>query len=1003
MTSPCFYTIPAGVPFADALAAGIMAQAGDDPAALTAYKIMLPTRRACRNLRDAFLRLAGGKPLLLPQLLPLGEGDEDELALAGAFAEEGDLPPAIAPLRRRLLLAKLVMKLPDYEDKPDGALAVAAELARLMDQIHTEGLSMDDLATLVPEDYAAHWNITLEFLKILSAAWPEILAAEGVIDGAVRRDKLIRARARFWAENPPQTPIIAAGSTGSIPATSALLRVIAGLPQGSVILPGLDRAIDDESWAALEDSHPQATLRNLLKDADIERHAVEDWPYTPPADLADEPPGLAARKDEMRRWLARETMRPAATAEAWRKISSTLDGDKKDALSRSLSQVRRFDCDTAQEEANLIALLMRQSLETPGHRTTLVTPDRNLAQRVAATLRRWDIAVDDSAGIPLCETSAGRFLLLCAQAATDGLKPSSLLSLLRHDRVRLDENRAQILSLTEKAEHFLLRGIAPGPGFSGLFRRLDMKKNDGKDPPPGLAEFLQKLEAAFAPLLDLCEKENAPFEEFLTAHIALAETLAGGPDHLWRGEDGEESALFLSQLREEAALLPAMTGEDYSAVIRQLMSTNAVRPRYGLHPRLSILGQLEARLIQADLVILGGLNEGTWPPAPAADPWMSRPMRSAYGLPPPERGIGLAAHDFVQGFCAPHVVLTRALRAGNAPSVPARWLQRLDTVLAAAGFDPAAQCPAPYLMMARTLDHPGEAAAPVQRPAPTPPAEKRPTSLYVTAIEKLMRDPYSIYARYILKLRKLDALEKEPDAAQRGDIMHEALARFVTAHPDDLPDNAEEILLSMGRDAFGAHLDTPRLWAFWWPRFVRLAAWFVTHEKDWRKNAKPAAMETKGEAQIGFFTICAKADRIDILNDGSGAVIDYKTGGTPPAKAVLAGLAPQLPLEAFILAEGGFKDAGKRNPGYIGFWKLTGGRKAGEEVIIKSDDYVALAEKARHGLAGLVTIFADENTPYFSLPDPDRAPPAAWQDYAHLARVQEWAALGEDSADGEAA
>ncbi|MCB9990283.1 MAG: double-strand break repair protein AddB [Rhodospirillales bacterium] len=994
------YTIPAGIAFADALAAGILEQTGGDPQKMAAYRILLPTRRACRAVRDTFLRLSDGKPLLLPQLQPIGDIDEEELMieLTGTeiAADALALKPALPPMRRQILLARAIMRLPDYTRGPDQAFALAAALGRLMDQIYTEGLDFAALPTLVAErELARHWELTVDFLKILSEIWPQILEEQGVIDAADRRARLIRLLAGYWREKPPQTPVIAAGSTGSIPATADLLKTVAGLPQGCVVLPGLDQDMDGPSWDALDDSHPQATLRQLLASMDVKRTDVQPWPYTPPERrTADEPPALSTRKNAARRWLAGEMMRPAATADRWQTLK--LDEDRRAILEQSLSQIMRFDCDTPQDEAKLVAVLLRETLLTPGKTAALITPDRTLARRVATTCQRWKVLLDDSAGQALSDTPVGAFLRLLVKMILSGGRPGPVAALLKHKYCRMGRANHSFTREIDALEIALLRTPSAASGWKGLHKQAAQSGAD--------TALLEELQSVIAPFDALMHADTPqPFTRFLDAHIAIAETLATGLEEdgaafLWQGEDGEAAALFLAGLREEADILPNVTAAHYVEIIEQLIRTVNVRPGYGIHPRLYILGQLEARLVQADLVILAGLNEGTWPPDPGIDPWMSRPMRKDFKLPAPERGIGLSAHDFVQGFCCPHVVLTRARRVNGTPTVPARWLQRLETVLTALDI-PAPFAAGAYHQFAAALDTPPGDPAPWPRPEPRPPADSRPNGLYVTAIEKWMRDPYSIYARYILKLRKLPALEEQTDAAQRGTMMHEILDRFIDTHQGPLPDDAQDRLLTLGREMLGDQLEEPRLWGFWWPRFERLAGWFVSHERQWRQIAAPLQTESEGAATLDIdgipFTLSAKADRIDRLTEtGTYAIIDYKTGTSPAVKDINLGYAPQLPLEAVILAEGGFAGIEGGDTGYMGFWKMTGALKPGEEKRIETDP-----EAARAGLGRLIRTFRDPQTPYYSLPRPDKAPPATWQDYAHLARIQEWAALDDSAED----
>ncbi len=969
------FTIPSSVPFARALAKGILEEAGGDPSALPRLRILLPTRRACRAVREAFLQESGGAPLLLPRLQPLGDVEEEELALTTLATASPDqellsLPPAVPPLLRRILLARAIMKLPDFSRGMDQALALADELARLMDQIHTEGLDLGALPGLVTGDMARHWEVTTDFLKILGLTWPAILASQGMIDPADRRNRLLRALARHWRDNPPPHPVIAAGSTGSIPATADLLTAIAGLPQGRIVLPGLDQSMDQGSWNEVGDTHPQNAFKNLLARLGAQRENIRIWPASQEISRTE------------RRYLATEMMRPAETTDRWNEFPE----DSLKMLRLSTAGLERHDCETPEEEARLIALIFRRTLEEDGRTAALVTPDRALARRVAMACRRWGLTVDDSAGQDLQETAIGVYLRLVIHAVVENLSPGVFLALLRH---RFCRSGTEIAIL----EKTLLRGPKPPRGFTGLRSRaaaLDRK-------PARLEEALaliDRLEPLLNPLLALMDRQNHPAGLWIETHIKAAESLAGGADALWQGEAGEAAASFLASLQDAAAFLPPMDGKTYFATLERLMKTVAVRPRYGTHPRLAILGQLEARLLQADTVVLSGLNEKSWPPDPGHDPWMSRPMRAAFGLPSPEQGIGLAAHDFVQSFCASHVVLTRSLRQDNAPTVPSRWLQRLDTVLQAAGLDPGilSRSRTPWMDIVRSLDR-SITTNPCPRPMPCPPVERRPKELPVTQVEKWLQDPYSIYARYILRLRKLEPLERPPDEAARGSFLHAVLNDFATLYGDRLPPDAEEKLVDLGVRRLGALADDSSFWQYWMPRFRRIARWICLHEEEWRTKAAPLLLEAEGRMVINGFTLTARADRIDRFRDGHAAIIDYKTGGTLSAKAVVSGRQPQLALEALILQRGGFEKAGPLGTDYLGYWKLTGGARESDIVQVKPAEIPVAIANAENGLAGLIAAYADPAMPYFSLPDPDRVP--RFQDYAHLARVQEWSVADE--------
>jgi len=987
------FTIPPGVSFVDALAAGLLRETAGDPLALARYTILLPTRRARRALDEAFLRQSDGRPLLLPRTLPLGDLDPDDALLAGGdedtsidtAPELADLPPAIPALRRQLLLAQAVQAAGRLGGSPmtvDQASRLAAELARLLDQVQTEQLSFDRLRDLVPENYAGHWQITLRFLSVLTEQWPQILAAEGCIDPAERRNRALAAQAAAWRRQPPSDPVIAAGSTGSIPATAALIEVVADLPAGRVVLPGLDSALDDETrTAVLEDAaHPQHGLCLLLQRLAVAPSDVQLWPDQ----------GLPATSPA-RTAFVNEALRPAATTENWRALPPLADD--------ALAGLQRIDCAGPQEEAGVIALLLRASAEEPGKRAALVTPDRGLARRVASELKRWEIEVDDSAGQPLDQTPPGAFLRLTAEMLADELAPVPLLAALKHPLAAGGLDAAAFRAWVRRFETAVLRGARPAPGIAGL--KSALSSNEAAE----FGERLDRLGALAAPLDRLIALPQVELGELIDAHVGFAEGLAasateGGAARLWAGDAGEAAATFIANLRQAASGFAPMPGDRYPALLGSLLSMQVVRPRYGRHPRLAIWGPLEARLQHADLLVLGGLNEGTWPAEVAADPWLSRPMRRDFGLPAPERRIGLAAHDVAQALGAPQVALTRALRVEGTPTVPSRWLLRLEGLMRSLGIDPARMTGDAWLDWQARLDR-VDTVRPTAPPQPRPPVAHRPRTIRVTEVELWRRDPYAIYARRILRLAPLEPIDAEPSAADRGTWIHRALERFVTAFPRDVPADALDRLLAIGREEFGPQLNRPAVGAFWWPRFERIARWFVDHERERRGTLTALHAEVKGrlpfDAPAGLFTLTATADRIERGADGRLTIIDYKTGLLPRRRDMELGFTPQLPLEAAMAAAGGFTGIAAAEVAGLQFWRLTGGNPAAELEDAKGGAPAELADTALVGLKQLVAAFDSPDTAYQSMPDPEFAP--RFGDYAHLARVKEWSAAGSGDAE----
>ena len=988
--APRVTTIPAGVSFVDALARGLLERWAGDPLALSRATVLLPTRRACRALSEAFLRAGEGRPLLLPRLMPLGDLDEEELVLDGAAAGvsgalAAGLPPAMPDLRRRLLLAREIVDWTAAGGDGAGAMGedravrLAEELARLLDQVETEGLDFAALDRLVPEDYARHWQTTLRFLAIVTERWPAIQEAAGCIGPAARRRLLLEAQAEAWTRSPPADPVLVAGSTGSIPAAAALMAVVARLPRGEVVLPGLDQEADEATWDAIveDPSHPQHGLARLLPRLGVAREAVAVWDG-------------AAPEEPLRARVVDWALRPAARTADWRALAGAADPE---ALAGALKTVRRLDCPGPGEEAAAIAVILRGALLLPERRAALVTPDRDLARRVAAELRRWGVEVDDSAGTPLAETPPGAFLRLTAEMIAARLAPLPLLAALKHPLAAGGLSEGDFRARVRRLELAVLRGPRPAPGFAGLAAALDATEDDGD-----LRGWLAGLTEAAAPFEAALEAGDADLPEIVRRHAAFAEWLAagdgaGGAERLWAREAGEAAADFLAELLEAADQGPAPRGEGYPALLTGLMAGRVVRPRYGGHPRLAILGPLEARLQHLDLLVLGGLNEGTWPAETDPGPWLSRPMRADFGLPAAERRIGLAAHDFAQALSAPEVFLTRAAKVEGTPTVPSRWLLRLHALLGALGRPDAIRDVGPlWLGAAEALDRPEAPPRPVAPPAPRPPVAARPRRLSVTRIETWMRDPYAIYAREILRLRPLDPLDADPGAADKGILIHQALEGFLQEYPETLPKDVEAALLRHGESAFEAVRAKPGILAFWWPRFRRIAHWLAEAEQGRRAGGLKALAEVEGRLELdgpeGPFVLTAKADRIDLLPDGGLAILDYKTGGLPKPKDIAHGLAPQLTLEAAMAARGGFAPAvPPRLPGSLEYWRVTGGSPPGE-VRALPGDIETLAAEAFEGLRGLIAAFDDPGMPYHATPHPDRAP--SYNDYEHLARLGEW-------------
>ncbi|BCH21362.1 double-strand break repair protein AddB [Mesorhizobium sp. L-8-3] len=1033
---PKVFSIPPGVRFLPTLAEALMSgelvpgfRFDGDPLKLADATIYVPTRRAARELRSAFVDLAGGRSAILPVIRALGEFDEDEAAFEGTGADDMTLPPPIAPIERLLLLAPLVRawkrKLPAHvaalyaEDvivpaSSADSVWLARDLAVLMDEIETEGADWGRLGELVSGNLAGWWQVTLNFLEIVTTAWPQALAERDRSNPAAHRDAQIRAEARRLERNPPTGPVVAAGSTGSIPATAELLSVISRLPGGAVVLPGLDKRLDERSWSLLRGAtpkpsvfgHPQYGLAKLADKIGVARDEVEEI-------------GQPGSRLGLRAAILSQALRPAETTDLWAEARDALRGEEAEA---ALAGITLLEAANERDEAIAVAIALRLAVEQPGKTAALVTADRNLARRVSTELLRFGIRADDSGGTPLVQTAPATLAGLMLQAVFRPGDPVPVLSLLKHPLLGLGLERATVRRAAETIELVALRGGTGRPDIATLadaFRyRLGQLAGDGRKPfwydrmsarrMAEAQELLSRLSIVLAPLVAQRGQPSATLAELLRTTIVAMEGLArsasGDVSALYAGDAGDKfAALLRSLLSADAAF--ELAADEWPDVMVALVAPEVVKPAAGGDGRVSIWGALEARLQAVDTLVLGGLNEGSWPRRAEADRFMSRMMKTGLTLEPPERRIGQAAHDFMMAMGTERVILTRAARAGDAPAVASRWLQRLLTYAGPELAEALRRRGQDYLSYARQIDEgPRQAYAP--RPSHAPPLEARPRRFSVTEIETLRRDPYAVYARRVLDLFPVEPLVRDPGAAERGTLFHEILHRFVASGADPYAADATERLLACGRAAFSEAALPPDVEAVWWPRFLAMAGNIVAWERGRGDQTTARHSEVRAEPLVvgaSGVTLSGYADRIDLLAAGFADILDYKTGMSPSRGQAHTLLAPQLALEAGLLLRGAFVSLGKRTPSRLAYVRLKPNGEVEEESILEfhkqlrtADD---LANDAWQRMEKLFEYYNSPATGYLSRALPFREGETDG-DYDHLARVLEWSAGGDDGSDG---
>ena len=961
---------------------------------LSRWTILVPNRRSARALEQLFLQESGKRALILPRIKPIGDIDED--MLADSLPEEG-VPDALGKTDHLHAVLDCVVRWartnPDQELAKDvnasgaQAFALAQSLQDLINQFETEDAEAAKIKDVYHLDLAGHRQNILTLLSVVIEDVPQLLRKSGFMGGAARRNQMIRLEAQRIAARRLKGPVIAAGSTGTNPATRDLLKTIAHDPTGAVILPGLDLTLEDEGWNALTPEHPQFAMAVLLQHLGLKRGDVQ---------VLGSPQG-------MRSWLVNEALRPAAVADRW---VTTLAGRAGD-VRQGIANVELVEAADRQQEAEVIALRLRQHVELSKGKAALITPDRDLATRVKAAARRWNMEIDDSAGEPLIHKGRAALLALMLRAIEDTFSATSLFALLHHKDCHFGKPQADHLRAVRHLEIAAYRGMPESEGLAALADRLMARQAQlPKDPfaHPLLKAMTAEdwsatitlalgLHSILSPLQDgLQHSLHDHVRRLLDALNALS------PPDAATTPDDQAFLDVMTALQQGSKWHPVDTLSRAQHSILHALARETLRPPLREDAQLAIFGLAEARLVDVELAILGGLAESAWPEHPDSGPWLNRPMRDSVGLQQPERDIGLTAHDFTQAFGHAHVMLTWPKRMGGAPAIPSRWVQRLQAVMRTVGMEPKDELSQALPQLAARLDAPN-IFKPVRRPQVRTPVDMRPTTFSVTRIEKLLRDSYWIYARNILKLEPLDEMGGDIDASLRGTLVHDALQHWTSEVPHVPAGERLQLLLSKGQEVFRPYLDMPEVARFWWPRFARMASEFIAKNDALTAETISILTELSGGHDFDVegvpHRLTARADRVDVGRNGLVRIIDYKTGSLPSEKQVTSGFSPQLTLEAALVLRGGFKGLhakGVEDVMYIG----VGGGKSGvafKGLAGNKTDVTVEAEKAFAGMVRLLAAFQLPSTVYIPVHNPAMSDDDS--DYDHLSRRLEWQQAGQ--------
>jgi len=882
------YGLAPGVDFPKALVDGLCTHFKDDPPEkLARVDIILNTERMLRRVQKLFGRKSG---ILHPRL--------HLVTNLNALMPGPNLIPAVSKLATRFELIELVDKL--ISEQPDLAArsslyALADSLAKLIDEMAGEGVDPETITSLDVSDQSGHWERAQKFVEI---AQRYLELRDITPDGTLMQRKSVLSLMDLWEKDPPKTPVIVAGSTGSRGTTMLLMKAVAKLPQGVLLLPGFDFDMPEEAWellstAAGSEDHPQTRFHKLFNETGIKVSEIANWQNTPPP-------------CPMRNAFVSLALRPAPVTDAWLK-----EGPKLGSLEEATKGLTLLEAPDMRQEALAIALRLKEAVHR-GEVAALISPDRQLTRQVTAALDRWDILPDDSAGLPLHLSATGRFLRQVGQLLSKELTSGALLALLKHPLTHSGGARSEHLRLSRELELYLRAKRVAFPNAAVIEDWTKGRKE------PEAVPWADWLCHAF---LDKTTSDKQSFQSHFETHFSLCHFIALGhaPDEqdgaspLWEGKEGGAVAKTCAAIQEAMHRGGVMHVGDYVDIFSAVLAEGEIRDPLTPHPNVLIWGTLEARVQGADLVILGGLNEGSWPKVPTPDPWLNRSMRQSVGLLLPERQIGLSAHDFQQAVGVKQVWITRSIRSDEAETVPSRWVNRMVNLLNGL---PALNGPhllenmrargAKYLGYVKNMEA-VKSCPPALRISPRPPVSARPRQLSATEIKTLIRDPYAIYAKRILNLRAIDPLDVAADPQLRGIVVHKVFERFMKDWPNLQQDQRRQRLLSILDEELGRHVPWALARAYWRNRIEAFIIEFLNAEAARQNDIIHSDFEADGKITLGElnFTLVARADRIHVRKDQSISLFDYKTGA-PPTPAQQRVFDKQLYLMAAIAEEGGF-------------------------------------------------------------------------------------------------
>jgi ATP-dependent helicase/nuclease subunit B len=1009
---PTVFNIPAGVSFFDCLAQGIIQHYNNQPELFSKITIFLPSKQNIKTLKESFFKINHGKILLLPKIRSLGDMLDNEMSLLPDIETS---PYAILSQKkvinyksRHLALTRFILE--TFKSTKNANISyqegfsLAATLLELLDSLQLEQISPTILKEIKIDGYIENWQKNLDIINSVTELWTNYLVSHNYCDPIIHRNAIFNYLSHYWLNNPSNAPVIIAGSIDSTPASAHFIKSIGCLEKGCIVLSGLDTGLTEKDIHNLNPNHPQYELYKLIHYFGNDVASIENWTSTDK---------FLTNRHKQRQKLCHEIMRSSETTESWINIAERLSNHD---ISQAIQDINIIHAPNERKEASAIALIIREAMETPNKSIALVTPNRLLVQRVKAILTRWNIIPNDSAGIALSSLPQGIYFKLLCDVLESNFAPIQLLSFLKHPFSNAGFAKGDFKTQVYRLEKQILRGVAPSNGLQGYRQALKLKiellknksdidaeKSKHLHLSLSLIDFLERL---FSPIIAL--DDYCTMTDFTETFINLINQCActdtqNATELFWSDDAGQCANDLLSSFIDISDSLGFLPKQAIYNHIKEFSAKTSIHKNFGYDKNVFIWGTSEARLQQADIMILAGLTEGSWPVSPQANIWLSRPMQEQLGLTTPERHIGLSAHEFVQAICSSKIFLTYSAESNGSPNIPSRWIISLENIIQ--GVFTSTDIlknlyNTPYLSWLEQLDNTDIIPIPAKRPMPKPPINLRPKAISVTDAEKWLRDPYTIYCKHILNLKKLNGIDEELNASEKGTIIHKLFNDFTIATQTGFHGSPEQIMNNIVNNLLESLKQRPLLYIFWGNRLHYICTQFVEFEIERRKKLTPILSEIDGKISFqttqGDFTIKARCDRIDLTQDNQAIIVDYKTSSSsaPSYEQMKIGLAPQLPLQAIILEQGGF---GKPYQSCAAHYIIVNETKnppfeikemKSKQSLSSDKPFNALIHDIFEDFKIWVEKYNDINTAYISRRLPQFLKYEG--DYDHLARVKEW-------------